>query len=146
MRKPNPKFARIFRLSQSFTNERLKDSKLTSGLFNYIAALSQEDGQRIGKLSKMVGVDFAHTTRSIRKLAALGYVKKVQDKLDQRSTQVFLTDAGQNIAKIVNQVIIEWVDLITKDVPDNEIEIVDRVFDKFSANAEKYFDQREEVK
>jgi DNA-binding MarR family transcriptional regulator len=68
---------------------------------------------------------------------ALGYVNKVQDEKDRRAFRVSLMVSGREIAERVNETLRRWVEIITVDVPLEDIVTVNRVFEQFYQNALK---------
>lgn len=132
---PNLKINKVFRLGMAFASHQLKDIDLSSGLVYFIAELSQHEWLNMSDLSAAVGVDNAYATRSVEKLSALGYVYKVQDEQDRRAFRVSLTPSGWQVADRVNATLRQWVEIITDEVPMEDIITVNRVFDQFHQNA-----------
>lgn len=137
---PNLKLLKGFRLGLSYANQQLKDIDLSSGLFYFIAELSQHEWLNMSDLSTAVGVDNAYTTRSVEKLSALGYVNKVQDEQDRRAFRVSLTVSDWQVAERINETLKQWVEIITVVVSPEEIAIVNRVFDQFHQNALRHME------
>jgi DNA-binding MarR family transcriptional regulator len=135
MFRPNLKIFKVTRLGLSYAGQQLKGIDLSSGLFYFIAELSQHEWLNMSDLSIAVGVDNAYSTRSVEKLSALGYVKKVQDEQDRRAFRVSLTPSGRKISNRINKALKQWVEIITAGVSPEEIATVNRVFDKFHQNA-----------
>jgi len=135
LREMNIRISRVFRMGQAYMNERVKEYGLSSGLFNYLIELAEQDGLSMQELSKAVGVDNGFTTRMVKRLEELGHVYKKPNPLDSRSSQVFLTDKGCEISQVINNIFIEWKQIIVKDVTKEEILSVNSVFNKFYENA-----------
>ena len=135
MFRPNLKIFKVTRLGLAYAGRQLKDIDLSSGLFYFIAELSQHEWLNMSALSAAVGVDNAYTTRSVEKLSALGYVNKVPDEQDRRAFRLSLTDSGWQIAARINEALRQWVEIITAGVSPEEIATVNRVFDRFHQNA-----------
>jgi DNA-binding MarR family transcriptional regulator len=138
MFRPNLTLIKSFRMGLAYANRQLKDIDISSGLVYFIAELSQVEWMNMSDLSSAVGVDNAYATRSVNKLSALGYVKKVQDDQDRRAWRISLTASGRQVAERVNQTLKEWVEIITAGVSPEEIATVTRVFDRFHQNALKH--------
>jgi DNA-binding MarR family transcriptional regulator len=138
MFRPNLKIYKVTRLGLTYAGRRLKDIDMRSGLFYFIAELSQNQSLKMSELSNAVGVDNAYTTRSVEELAALGYVKKVRDDHDRRAFRVSLTASGRRIAQRINLALNQWVEIITEGVSPEELIVVNRVFDRFHQNALKH--------
>jgi len=132
---PNLNYLKVTRLGVSFVNRQLKDIHLSSGLFYFIAELSQHEWLNMSDLSAAVGADNAYATRSIKKLTALGYVKKIQDEQDRRAFRISLTASGRRAAKRVNQTMRRWIEIVARGVSWEDMAIVKRVFDHLYKNA-----------
>jgi DNA-binding MarR family transcriptional regulator len=135
MFRPNLKLIKSFRMGLSYATRQLKDIEISSGLVYFIAELSQAEWMNMSDLSTAVGVDNAYATRAVEKLAALGYVNKVQDDEDRRAYRISLTASGRQIAERVNETMRQWVEIISAGVSPEEIATVNRVFDKFYQNS-----------
>lgn len=122
-------------MGQTYLNERAKEYGLSSGLFFYILELSEQDGLTLHELSQAVGVDNGLTTRMVKRLEEFGLANKKPNPADSRSSQVFLTDKGREISQVIDNIFMEWKQIITKDVAEEEIITVNSVFDKFYENA-----------
>lgn len=136
----NVNINKVFQLGQSFINEKLKEYNLSSGLFYFLLELANKGEMSMQELSKSVNVDNGYTTRSISKLVDLGYVKKTANPKDSRSSIVQLTEKGELVSEEVKNVMLEWINIISKDVDKKELETVNAVFDKFLLNAKNYLD------
>lgn len=135
LREMNIKISRVFRLGQNFMNEKAKEYGLSSGLFFYILELTEKDGLTLQELSQAVAVDNARTTRMVNKLVDLGYVSKIPNPLDSRSSQVFLTGRGRELSVVINNILAEWKEIIMRNISEKELISVNSVFDKFYDNA-----------
>lgn len=132
---PNLNIIRLIRMNQTFTNQRLADLGLSSGLYYFVLELLTQDRMTMSDLSKAVGVDNGHCSRAIDRLVKLGYVSRSRDRSDRRSTKVTLTDTGRAAASQVTDVVREWVEIIHRGIPANEIAIANSVIDHYYANA-----------
>ena len=137
MRQPDVRMGRLFRTGQSFINQRLKSIGLSSGLFNFIVELGQRDGLSLSELSSAVQVNGAHTTRAIRRLVDLGYVRKVPDEMDGRGFRVYLTKSGREAEKRVMEVVQSWIDLVTENVSSDDLAALVRILGQLNTNATK---------
>ena len=120
MFRPNLKIFKVTRLGLAYAGRQLKDIDLSSGLFYFIAELSQHEWLNMSALSAAVGVD---------------NVNKVPDEQDRRAFRLSLTDSGWQIAARINEALRQWVEIITAGVSPEEIATVNRVFDRFHQNA-----------
>lgn len=135
-------FNKIDKMAHSFINEKLKNSELSMGLFFYILELEDHDGINLNHLSQCLFMDRANTTRAITKLIKLGYVVKKTDEQDLRAYKLYLTEKGHSAAQKLNDIFIEWRDLISEGVSDDEAEEVLAISKKLYANALKYYESK----
>ncbi len=132
---PNLKVIRLIRMNQSFMNSKLAEVKLSSGLYYFILELSTNERMTMTELSAAVDVDNGHCSRAIDKLVALGYVSRLRDRSDRRSLRVALTESGRGAARAVTEAVREWVGIIQKNIPGEEIAITNSVIDRYYENA-----------
>jgi DNA-binding MarR family transcriptional regulator len=135
MFKPNLKVLKVFRMGMAYATRQLKDIDISAGSVYFILELSQVESLTMSELSAAVGVDNAHATRTVEKLSALGYVKKVPDERDRRVYRISLTDSGRRIAGRVARTMQQWVALVVAGVSLKDILTVNRVYDRFYQNA-----------
>lgn len=122
-----------------FINERLKDTELSRGLFFYILELSNQDGLSLHDLSRTVFVDKANTTRAVARLSELGYIVKIDNELDLRSSKIYLTQRGKDAAIFIENIFIEWRNLISEGLTVEEKKAVLDVSHKLYENAYQYY-------
>jgi DNA-binding MarR family transcriptional regulator len=127
-------------MAQAFINCRLKPIGLSSGLFYFILELMEHDGLSMQELSRAVMVDNGYTTRAMKMLVDRGYVRKRINSDDSRSYRIFLTAKGRKTYSVIQGVLMEWADLVTEGVSDEEIEVLFRVFDSYYKNAKRHLE------
>ena len=137
---PNLTINKVVRMAQAFINGRLRNLGLSSGLFYFILELVEHDGLSMRELSRAVMVDNGYTTRAVKKLEDCGYVRKSVDPEDSRSYRVFLTPKGRETSAAIQDVLMEWGDLVTVGVTADEIGVVFKVFDIYYENATRHFE------
>jgi DNA-binding MarR family transcriptional regulator len=126
-------------MAQAFINCRLKPIGLSSGLFYFILELMERDGLSMQELSRAVMVDNGYTTRAVKRLVDRGYLRKRVDSADSRSYRIFLTAKGRKTSSAIQAALLEWADLVTEGVSDEEIGVQYRVFDAYYSNAKRHF-------
>lgn len=65
--------------------------------FIAIVALSEQDNQSVGKLGEKLFLESNTLTPILKKLEALGYVRRSRDQADERQVRVSLTSEGRRI-------------------------------------------------
>lgn len=137
-------FHKLDKIANVFINEKLKDTDLSRGLFFYVLELSHHDGLSLHDLSRALFIDKAYTTRAVARLAELGYVTREADDADKRLIRIHLTEKGRQAAKMINDIFIEWRDLISDGISQSESAAVLEISHKLYQNAYRYYRELEE--
>jgi DNA-binding MarR family transcriptional regulator len=114
----------LYRKSQSYLSVALGKHNLTTAEQPFFAALQTCDGATQDELSALINVDKSATARTVKLLEDKGYVKRVQDEADRRQNRVFLTDTARNLWPDVEHELICFNELLTQNVPADNLEIV----------------------
>lgn len=73
----------------------LKELGLTYPQFIAMVSLWGQDGQTVGELGERLYLQSNTLTPMLKRLAALGYIKRSRDSADERQVRIHLTDAGR---------------------------------------------------
>ena len=89
----------LFQLFYNLKALYQKQLKIPNISFQQALALVMidEDGLKMSRLSKRLGIDNSTTTRLIDGLEKKGLAKRRRDKFDSRVLKVFLTSSGEKI-------------------------------------------------
>ncbi|WCM27568.1 MarR family transcriptional regulator [Sphingomonas sp. QA11] len=75
----------------------LEEFGLTYTQYIVIVALSEEDGQTVGRLGEKLFLESNTLTPILKKLEALGYLSRRRDPADERQVLLSLTAAGRDL-------------------------------------------------
>lgn len=75
----------------------LKDLGLTYPQFIAMILLWGEDGQTVGALGQKLFLQSNTLTPMLKRLEALGYVRRTRDAADERQVRITLTEAGRRL-------------------------------------------------
>ena len=114
---------KIFRASQGYFDKVLKEYELSSGSYPYLLTLRKNEGISQNKISKELGHDKAMSARTITKLIKLGYIERKEDEADSRAYRLYLTEKAKVIIPKVLEEIHKLINLITKDLSEEEKDI-----------------------
>lgn len=117
-----------------------KDSNLCSGKHGWIIGyfvrqtepIFQKDLEQVFHFPKSTLADI------IQLLEKDGLIKKVPVDGDGRKKQIVVTEKGIKFNQETEAQIVEVEDYITKDISDEEIDLVVKVLDKMQKNAREY--------
>lgn len=85
------------RLLQRYLQQKIEPYGVTLGMWYFLRALWEEDGQTQRELSIVVGTMEPTTLTAIRSMERGGLVKRVRNTDDKRKINVFLTARGRNL-------------------------------------------------
>jgi DNA-binding MarR family transcriptional regulator len=75
----------------------LKELDLTYPQFIALVLLWAQDGQTVGELGQKLFLQSNTVTPMLKRLEALGYIKRSRDSADERQVRINLTEAGRKL-------------------------------------------------
>jgi len=87
----------IHRRAMTYMDHELAHLGLGRGTFEMLVTLYFDDGMRQEELTRELAINKGTTTRTVDKLAGLGYVRREADPTDGRACRVVLTDKAMAI-------------------------------------------------
>ena len=128
----------IYRCTQVYANEILKQFGLTSGSYPYLLTLFNNDGINQNQISRELDINKAMSAREIKKLIRLNYVKKEIDPDDARAYKLYLTEEGRSLIPEILQAMNHWNNTITQGLNDREKKELVRMLDIVLKEAKYY--------
>ncbi len=103
-----------------FCNTRLNEMGLSKGLLFFLIYIGKHPGCSHTALSRALGMDTGHTTRSIAKLVETGFATREPNPSDRRGLVLHLTEKGEETFHKIYELFVEWDELSFGDVPLEE--------------------------
>ena len=128
---------KIFRTTQVHLDKVLKEYELSNGSYPYLLILNENEGINQNKISKELGYDKAMSARTITKLINLGYLDRKEDEADSRAYKLYLTEKAKVIIPKVIEEIHKLVNLITRDLNEEEKTVTIDSLNKILNNIKK---------
>src|SRR6516162_9557224 len=75
----------------------LKELELTYPQFIAMVVLWGQDGQTVGELGEKLYLQSNTLTPMLKRLEALGYIRRSRDSADERQVRIHLTEAGRRL-------------------------------------------------
>ncbi|MDR0522975.1 MAG: MarR family transcriptional regulator [Candidatus Methanoplasma sp.] len=122
----------VFRRSEAVLRER----GLNRAQVMYIAILHKGGGMTLKRITDALGVDRAHTTRTISFLKEKGLVRDDRRSENQRKYNVSLTEEGEEVGRLLEAVIREAHESYLRGVTADEAAAIFSVAEKIRANIE----------
>ena len=126
------------RCSLEYRNNEFKDLGLSGGHHMFIFYISKNPGCNQDSLTKKLHINKSNITRSIKTLIDDGFVYREVDDVDKRAYKLFPTQKSLDILPEIRKRIRTFNDSVTKDLTEEEKNILDILLDKISINASNY--------
>lgn len=131
------KLNNISRMQSVYRTEKLTSEGICAAHHAFIHVICRFPGYSQEEISKEICLNKSTVARVINHLEQNGYVKREPDKEDKRKFLVFPTEKMLKILPQVRRISAEWNDLISKDIPEEEMEIFHSVLSKIEQNAKE---------
>lgn len=112
----------LYRCAQAYFDRELKKFDLSMATYPYLLSLSKNEGINQNEISRILYVDKSMSAKSIKKLIALGYVNKNEDKKDARAYKLYLTDKAKDIIPKILKVRDKWINILSQGSDNEKIE------------------------
>lgn len=132
----------LFRMGERFLNHRLAGTGISSGTSTVLLELRDGEDRSPAAIATALGIDKAYITRALQSLKQSGYVVIVPDAKDGRKISVSLTMEGWKAVVKVEDAMRAWIDIVSREVSQTDLDTVNTVFDQFYTNVQKYFNDR----
>lgn len=127
----------IYRLGNSFFDRKLQRFHLGSGQQFFLMHLSKHPGSSLQELALGGQYDKATATRAVKKLEEEGYVRLERDEEDKRVRHIYVTDKAKPVVEATWIVMEEWIEIMTEDFAQEEVEQAQNFLEKMAENAYK---------
>lgn len=121
-------FGHVIRLHYHRIQKLLDKLGLYPGQPPVLFILNKNDGQSQKELADKMNIKPATMTVMLKRMEKAGFIKKVQDKEDQRVSRVYLTDKGRETMKEVKEVLKSINDECFKNFTEEEKILMRRLF------------------
>jgi DNA-binding MarR family transcriptional regulator len=98
----------------------------------------QSEPITMGDLSRILGVPFSTATRTVDWLVNNGYVRRLADPEDRRVVRVELTEAGKQLYRAMNDLLLESAEQFLQNFSSEERKEFGRLLGKLVDNLELY--------
>lgn len=98
-------------------DRKLKPEGLGASLYYFILKIHDHDGISQLELGEYIYLDQSGIARGIQQLVDLGYVDKIRNQKDKRTSNLYLTQAGKDIYSQVYDKVNQQNELLIKNVP-----------------------------
>ncbi|MBQ6825684.1 MAG: MarR family transcriptional regulator [Clostridia bacterium] len=136
-----PKFMKslnnISRSQSVYRAARLNVDGICPHHHTFILAISRMAGCSQDELAKEICLNKSTVARTLTQLEEKGYVRREENSGDKRSMLVYPTEKMLEILPQVRLLAKEWNNLISKDIPKDELEIFFSVLSRIEEKAKE---------
>lgn len=126
----------LYRLGQTYFDTQLSPYHIGSGQQFFLLDIHTNSGLSQNDLRAQVLFDKSTITRSLQKLEELHYIKRVTDKQDKRILRLYITEEAKPVIEATKLSIIQWLDMITADMNEEEKKQTEILLEKMAVNAQ----------
>jgi len=114
----------------------LKENNIavTKEQWSVLAVLWKQEGITQQEIADATFRDRAGITRLLDNLQKNGLIERQHDKNNRRINLIYLTPQGREIESQVVEVLHQTIGIITKDIPESELNQLRAVFEKINEN------------
>ncbi len=124
--------------TQIYFAKKFEEFNLSMGSYPYLLVLNMNEGISQNEISRELNVDKAMSSRTIKKLIELEYIRKEENTDDVRAYKLYITDKGKSIIPEINKIIDAWFNILVRDSEEKEADISIKFLKKALNNAVKY--------
>ena len=124
----------IHRKGKCFITKEMSKYGIGSGQIMFLIQLYRKDGISQEELSENLHIDKGTTCRAIKKLEEQGLLTRVKDEKDKRAYKLYLTEKSKDMEKSIKNILHQWENHISKDISEEEIEILINILKKICIN------------
>lgn len=126
------------RCAIQYRNEQFAESDLNGYQCTYILYICRNPGISQDQLARILFINKSNVTRQLASLEENGYVERKTCPSDKRIIEVFPTQKAIDILPRVRQVFHDWNDYITKDLNDDEKDVLLSLLERITEKAKRY--------
>jgi len=135
----------IHRQAAHYFEHEMAQFGLGSGNHFILMMLYRHDGISQNSIAQHMRVDKALTTRAVRKLMELGYIRREKDESDSRAYRIFLTERGLALKPKIRSILKKWSELLTEGFSTDEKKVAFSFLERMAENATGYRNTVREV-
>ena len=136
----------LFRLSMMHLRNEAKKIGLGSGDYTILFFLYTQDGLSQNDLSKRMRLDKSYIARAVASLEKMGMVTRKPDPDEHRIKRVYLDTKARKMEAAFFNLAKRWHYNLIKDIPSDELLVIEKGLDKMIKNAETDLEQEDLTK
>ena len=126
------------RCNQKYYDKVLSEYGLGYSQYAFLSAIYENEGLVMNELAANGSYDKGSITKAIAKLEEMDFVRIENSEEDKRAKKLYTTKKAKDLMPKLYLIRQEWVNYLTSDLTDEEIENYSKVMDKLLIKAKEY--------
>ncbi len=114
----------IHRSTHGILEKKLSDSKIGRGQYDFLFVIGKREGINQQELADHLFIGKSTTTKVVKNLVKLDYVKRVVDENDKRNYRLYLTEKGHAFKPQLEETFFDMISLFSKDFSKDEYQVL----------------------
>ena len=136
----------ISRSQAIYRHSKISAADLPSGHYAFVLAICREPGRSQEELARELCINKSTVARNLNCLEERGYLSRVPLPNDKRQFSVYPTEKMLSVLPEVKDASAEWMTLLSKGIPEEELMIFNSVLERMQTKAREIIEKQEENK
>ena len=136
----------ISRSQAVYRRSRIAAQDLHSGHYAYALAICRAPGRSQEELARELCLNKSTVARNLNCLEEKGYIQRTPLPSDKRQFSVHPTEKMLAVLPDIRQASLEWTELLSEGIPQDELEIFHSVLERMQTRAREIVEGQEESK
>ena len=145
-----PKFMKMLnniRRSQAvYRNNKISATDMQTGHYAFVLVICREPGRSQEEIARELCLNKSTVARNLNCLEENGYITRNPLPNDKRQFAVYPTDKMLSVLPEIKRASIEWINLLSEGIPQDELDTFDSVLSRMEARAREIIQRQEENK
>jgi DNA-binding MarR family transcriptional regulator len=136
----------ISRSQAIYRHSRVPADDLQSGHYAFVLAICREPGRSQEELARELCINKSTVARNMNCLEEKGYILRSPLPNDKRQFSVYPTEKMLAVLPNIKQVSSEWMTLLSRGIPEDELAIFNSVLERMESKAREIIESQEDNK
>ncbi len=136
----------ISRSQAIFRHSRISAEDLQTGHYAFVLAICREPGRSQEELARELCINKSTVARNLNYLEEKGFISRLPLPNDKRQFSVYPTEKMLAVLPEIKQASVEWMELLSEGIAQEELEIFDSVLERMQARAREIIERQEDNK
>ena len=145
-----PKFMKmlnnISRSQAVYRNNKISATDMQTGHYAFVLVICREPGRSQEEIARELCLNKSTVARNLNCLEENGYITRNPLPNDKRQFAVYPTDKMLSVLPEIKRASIEWINLLSEGIPQDELDTFDSVLSRMEARAREIIQRQEENK